>query len=133
MIKRRCVNPISGDVFEDCSPMDESESVGDSCGDSCGFSVCVPAVSSCVSSTFFGVCVLGEDFCSAPKSEFVEPRSFSLSVKRRALFLESKGGMRMEDTPEKAPPVSRGRVHAIECGVGGALPSACNENGEVSG
>ena len=38
------------------------------------------------------VSVLGDDFCAASKSDFVEPQSFSLSGKRRALFLESQGG-----------------------------------------
>ena len=95
----RCV---SSDVFEDFSPMDESDSV---CCDSCfSVCVCVLAVSWCVLvvtdvSPRSMVSVLGEDFCSAAKSEFVEPQSFSLSLsgKRRALFLECQGGMSMED------------------------------------
>ena len=70
VIKRRCVKPISSDVFwGEISPMDESDSLGDSCGDSCGDSaMCVPAVSSCVlvvtdvSFSLSMVSVLGEDF-----------------------------------------------------------------------
>ena len=38
MIKRRCANPISSDVWRNVVPMDESVSVGDFCGDSCGVS-----------------------------------------------------------------------------------------------
>ena len=45
VIKRRCVTPFSSDNFEESSPMEELEGVGDSCGDSFGFSVCVFAVS----------------------------------------------------------------------------------------
>ena len=37
VIKRRCVNPITRDVFEEFCPVGESESVGDSCGGFCGF------------------------------------------------------------------------------------------------
>ena len=49
VMKRRCVNSFSGDVFEECSPMYESGSFWDSCAalcqDSCGCSMCVLAVS----------------------------------------------------------------------------------------
>ena len=62
------------------------------------------------------VSVLGENVCSASKSEFVEPQSFLISGKRRALFLESQGSMSI-DTAEQMPPVSRRRVNAIEGGV----------------
>ena len=45
MLKIRCVNPLSRNYFEELSPMEELEGVGDSCGDTCGdssgFSVCV--------------------------------------------------------------------------------------------
>ena len=33
VIKRRCLNPFSGDVIEGFGPMDESGSLEDSCGD----------------------------------------------------------------------------------------------------
>ena len=91
VIKRMCVNPNSSDVSEEFSPMDESESFGDSCydscGDSCGFSVCVPAVSSCgldvtnVSVSLSLMSVLGDDYFLASKSEFVEPHSFESDVR----------------------------------------------------
>ena len=44
VIKRRCVDPIYGCIFEEFSTVEEWLSVGDSCGGSCGgsggFSVC---------------------------------------------------------------------------------------------
>ena len=58
-IKRRCLDRVSGDVFEDFSPISEEESFGDSLG----FSLCVPAVPSSVplvTVLFSNVNVFGE-------------------------------------------------------------------------
>ena len=53
-----CVNPISSDVFEKFSPMDETESVEDSCGllvCACGFLFCACG-DSCACIPFVGEC-----------------------------------------------------------------------------
>ena len=94
VIKRRCVNRFSSDVFKEFGPMDESgsfgESCGDFCGDSCGFSMCAPAVSSCVlvvnSVSLASVGVLGEVFLWGSDCGCVESQSFSLSGKRQAIL-----------------------------------------------
>ena len=39
----------------------------------------------------------GDNVLSDTDCEIVEPQSFSLSGKRRALFIASQGGMSMED------------------------------------
>ena len=95
MIKKRCVNPGSSDAFDECYPVDESESVGDSCV----FSVCVFALSLSVPVVTdvhvspSSVSVLGEVFLSVPDCEFVESQSFSFSRKRQAFLNECQGSM----------------------------------------
>ena len=46
VVKRRCVNPVSGDAFEEFSHVEDSDSCWTAWGDSCGLSECVPEVSS---------------------------------------------------------------------------------------
>ena len=48
--------------------------------------------------------------------EFVESQSFSFSAKSEGSSLEGQGGMSIEGTPEKTPPASRRKIHAIGCG-----------------
>ena len=84
--KKRCVNPIPSDVFEEFGPLEDSESFEDSCG----FSECVLAVT--VVLVFpSSVGVRGEDFLSvSSECELVESQSFSLSLESvKISFIES--------------------------------------------
>ena len=88
VIKRRCVNPLSCDVFEKFSPRDELESSGNSwvdvCGGSCGFSVCLPLgspgvlVVTVVLVSTLSTGVLGEGVLSGSDCELVESQPSSL-------------------------------------------------------
>ena len=113
-IKRRCRVLVSSDVFEECCPIDELESVVIILVFRC---VCVLAVSSHVLVvldvlvSLSMVSVLGEVVLSDFDCEVVEPQSVSFSRKRQAFFVDSQGGLSIEGTLEKTPPVSREKIN----------------------
>ena len=100
VVKRRCVNPVSGDASEDFSHVEDPDSCGTSWGDllgnSCGLPECVLEVS-------WGVLVV-TDVLDSPSSlvsmseallsdsdcKLVEPQSFSFSRKRHAFVWRIK-------------------------------------------
>ena len=53
VVKRRCVDPVSGDAFEELNHVEDSDSCGNSwcdfLGDSCGLSDCARGVVGCAS------------------------------------------------------------------------------------
>ena len=85
VIKRRCVNRVSSDVFDEFCPSDESESVGDPCG----FSLRVLVVLSCVPVVFllrWWVCLVKMSSL-IPTASFLNRSPFLslVSVKRSVL------------------------------------------------
>ena len=124
VVKRRCVHALSSDNFEDFSPMEVLEGVGDFCGDSSGFSVCVLAGSPGVLMCLFLLCRR----VFWVRTEFVEPQSFSLSGKRQAFLIDSQGGMSMASSLEEVPPITRRKIQNANCGrprVGCGFPNFC--------
>ena len=105
--------------IEECRPMDDSGSFGDSCsdlcGDSCGFSECVPVAIDLSVSPSVGV--LGEVSLSVSDCEFVKSRSISFSRKRRAFHVESQGDINAASSLEDVQPLSRRRTQEMDCGV----------------
>ena len=96
VIKRRCVNPISSDVFEELCPKDESDSVEDSCG----FSVYVPTKSLGVLVSPSAMVCLGEDFS----------RFLIVSLLSRSPFLSLESVkpslLKVKSSPEEVPPMT---------------------------
>ena len=121
VVKRRCVNLVSGDAFEEFSHVEDSDSCGNSwgdlLGDSCGLSECVPEVLSgvldvtdvlyCPSS----LVVMGEALLSDSEWKIVELQSFFFSpesVKRSVWRI--KKTKNYDGTPVKAPLASRRKI-----------------------
>ena len=125
VIKKRCMNLISSDTFEEFSPVDDLGSFGDSwdefLSDSCGFSDCVPVVSSgvlVVTDAFVSlpsVGVFGEVIPSGSDCEIVKPQSSSFSRKRRALHMESQGDTNSTSSAEDVQQLSRGMTQEVDC------------------
>ena len=95
-VKRRCTNPVSAEAFDMFSQEEDSESCGNSWGDllggSYGLSDCgseassgVPVVTDVPVSPSCTVVVMSEALVLGSDWEVVEPQSFSLSRKRRAV------------------------------------------------
>ena len=62
--------------------------------------------------------VVGVDFLSGLECEIAEPQSCSISLKRKASFVESQRSMSMEDLQEGTPPFARRKIQEVDCGVG---------------
>ena len=121
IVKRRCVNPVSTEVFDIFGQEEDSETCGNSwCDlwdDSCGLSDCdsvtwtsLPVVSVVFVSPSSAVAEICEGVSSGSDWEFVEPQSFSFSKKCSFVCVENQGEMSYEGTPVKAPPRTRRRM-----------------------
>ena len=102
----RLKESVSTKVFEVLCPVSEVESVGDSLGSL----VCVfvaPLSVPAVTVLFLNVHVACEAVFSDSDCEFVEPRTLSLTRKRKACCVESQENMNFDEAPVKAPPATR--------------------------